>query len=134
LELSEKDIGRSIRTKLLYEGPYLTYGIKYEADDNLLQDLYPIHPIELHCGYVIGKNKTVTCVSGDYGFGDDSGLTVRSHDPSGFRLPDRTASVRTSEQGALAGVQLKPGEMAIISRAQRRGRPVSLLPLITAQP
>ena len=127
LELSEKDLGRSIRTKLLYGGLYLTYGIKYETDGNLLQDLYPIHPVELHCGYVIGKDKIVTCVSGEYGFGDDSELTVRFYDPSGFRLPDRTAALLTSEQGALASVQLKAGEMAIAFRgsaspAERDGR------------
>ncbi|MCK5801885.1 MAG: hypothetical protein KAI66_03585, partial [Lentisphaeria bacterium] len=52
MELTERDIGRSIRTKLLYGGLYLTYAIKYETDGNMLQDIYPIHPVELHCGYV----------------------------------------------------------------------------------
>ena len=101
---------------LLYGGLYLTYGIKYETDGNLLQDLYPIHPVELHCGYVIGKAKIVTCVSGEYDFGDDSTLAVRFYGPAGFRLPDRTAPVRTSEHGTLAGVQLKTGEMAMVFR------------------
>ena len=116
LELSQTDMGRSIRTKLLYGGLYLTYGIKYETDGNMLQDLYPIHPVELHCGYVIGKDKIVTCVSGEYGFGDDSEVGVKFYDASGFHIPGRASAVRSTEQGRLATVRLREGEMAIVFR------------------
>jgi len=116
LELTERDIGRSIRTKLLYGGLYLTYGIKHETDGNMLQDIYPIHPAELHCGYVIGKDKIITCVSGDYGFGDGSDLAVKLYDPAGLHIPGRVVPIHTTEQGRLARVELRRGEMAIVFR------------------
>lgn len=110
-ERIETDIGGGVRRKLLLGGLYLTYDAKYHTDGNVLQDMYPIHPIELHRGYVIGKDKIITCVPGVYGFGDDSALTVRYYDPQGFRIPRRDATAQTTTK-----VELTEGEMAIIQR------------------
>jgi len=116
LERSQDDIGRSVRTKLLYGGLYLNYSIKYEVGGNILQDIYPIHPIELHCGYVIGVNKIVTCVPGEYGFGDGVRPTVTLYDPAGFRIEGRAGTLRRTSRASLATVDLREGEMAIVWR------------------
>jgi len=119
VERSEADIGRSIRSKLLFGGLYLTYGVKYETGGNILQDLYPITPLELHCGYVIGREKIVTCTSGTYGFRDRSRLHVRCYDAAGFRLPERDRTVEPGEADTVASVILGDGELAIIFREAR---------------
>ena len=99
---------------LHFGGLYLTYGIKYRTDGNILQDLYPIEPLELHCGYVIGREKIVTCVAGKYSFGDDSPLLVRVYDAAGFRLPERDARVAPGAGKTVADVHLREGELAIV--------------------
>ncbi len=116
IERSERDIGRSIRRMLLFGGLYLTYGVKYRTSDNVLQDIYPITPIELHCGYVIGREKIVTCASGSYGFGDDAPLYVRCYDEAGFRIPERDQTVMAEAGETIATVELANGELAIIGR------------------
>jgi hypothetical protein len=110
-ERVEKDIGGGVRRKLLLGRLYLTYNAKYRTDGNVLQDMYPIHPIELHRGYVIGKDKIITCVPGVFGFGDDSSLTVLHYDAQGFRIASRKAAAQTT-----AKVELGQGELAIIMR------------------
>ena len=78
---------------------------------NILQDIYPIQPVELHCGYIIGTTKIITTVSGQYGFGDSSALTAKVYDAGGRYLPSRTLS----GAGTVA-VTLTEGEMAIITK------------------
>lgn len=107
----ESDIGYDIATKLRYGGLYLPRAFVYRTSGNILQDMYPIHPKELHCGYIIGQDKIITAISGQYGFGDSSALTVKIYDSAGFRLPEKTATANS-----LADVQLLEGEMAIITR------------------
>jgi len=116
VERQETDIGRSIRRMLAFGGLYLTYGVKYRTDGNILQDLYPLTPVELHCGYVIGEQKIVTCASGTYGFGDASALTVRYYDPSGFHLPQRDRQVPADHTETTVQVELGEAELAIVFR------------------
>jgi len=116
VERGERDIGRSVHRMLLFGGLYLTYGVKYQTDHNILQDIYPITPVELHCGYVIGREKIVTCASGSYGFGDNARLQVRHYDTAGFHLPDRDLTVAPGEAETQATVALQDGELAVITR------------------
>lgn len=116
VERSEADIGGSIRRMLMFGGLYLTYGIKYRTAGNILQDLYPFTPVELHCGYVIGADKIITCSSGTYGFGDHSPLRARIYDKSGFHLPRRDMIVPAGPKEAVVAVDLAADELAIIFR------------------
>ena len=63
-----------------------------------------------------GKDKIITCVSGEYGFGDDSELGVKFYDPDGLHIPGRSLAVRATEHGSLDTVKLREGEMAIVFR------------------
>ena len=114
VERAETDIGDSMRRMLMFGGLYLTYGIKYRTAGNILQDLYPFTPVELHCGYVIGKEKIITCSSGTYSFGDRSALAVRYYDNSGFHLPDRDVTIPAGAAETQADVDLREGELAIV--------------------
>ena len=118
VERREADIGNSVRRMLMFGGLYLTYGIKYRTDGNILQDLYPFTPLELHCGYVIGAEKIITCSSGTYGFGDRSSLRVRVYDRAGFHLPRRDATVPAAGTAeTTASLALQEGELAIVFRS-----------------
>ncbi|HBR19430.1 MAG TPA: hypothetical protein DD726_04360 [Phycisphaerales bacterium] len=119
-ERSEGDIAKSLRLKLLYGGLYLPLNVKYQTGNNILQDLYPICPIELHCGYVVGGDKIVTMVSGEYGFGNDCNLSAKIYDACGFWLPERECDVRYDSQldSTLANVVLNEGELAIVFNEQ----------------
>lgn len=115
-EMVESDLGLSIYMKLAYGGLFQPYGVVYTTGNNILQDMYPITPIELHCGYVLGTEKIITRVTGEYGFGNNSPMSVRFYNTGGFRITGRTASVRYDEVSGstLANVVLNEGEMAII--------------------
>ncbi|MBI5829686.1 MAG: hypothetical protein HZB20_09140, partial [Chloroflexi bacterium] len=115
-ERREQDIGRTLWTRLLSAGLLVPYGKKYQTDHTILQDTYPFEPVELRCGYIIGKEKIITRASGAYSFGDDSPLSVRIYDAGGFHLPQRNFRVEPAGAKTQAKVKLAEGELAIIFR------------------
>ena len=64
---------------------YYYYGLQYIPDHHTLtQFMFPITPMELHQGYIIGTDRVITKVSGLYGWGDDSQLEVHIYDDKGW--------------------------------------------------
>ena len=73
---------------------YYYYHIRYIPDHyTLTQYMFPITPMELHKGYIIGKEQIITTVSGLYGWTDASGLTAHVYDDKGWPGPSFKAPV-----------------------------------------
>lgn len=53
----------------------------------LAQHMFPITPMELHEGYIIGRERIITKRSGLFGWGDDSAHEVHVYDENGRELP-----------------------------------------------
>ncbi|MCE5340162.1 MAG: hypothetical protein LLF92_03430 [Planctomycetaceae bacterium] len=97
-----------------------------DKDGTISQDIYPIKPLELYPGYVLGENKAITTVPGWFGFGDGAGsdannLTVRVYDVNGFRVyPDPEYSIQynatVGSTVAYVDIDTNKKEMAIVFR------------------
>ncbi|HBG27286.1 MAG TPA: hypothetical protein DDX75_09360, partial [Phycisphaerales bacterium] len=125
----DADNGRCTWYKIIYGGLRIPYVILYKNGGlagTILKDMYPIKPLELHPGYVLGENKIITVLSGEYGFGDGFGtdannLVVRVYDSNGYRkYPDPGYTVRydASAGSTVANVNINESakEFAIVFR------------------
>ena len=79
--------------------------------------IYPITPVELHEGYIIGKNKIVTIRSGKYGWrkAEANDLKVYLYNDKGEKIPCRS---RAYEEGPyrLVNLDLPPDHLAVVER------------------
>ena len=78
--------------------------------------LFPFTPIELHAGYLIGKERIVASRSGVYGWGDKSAVKVYAYGPTGEELKDFKAPRRIIGGKAYTELKLPPGAIGIIER------------------
>ncbi|MCE5340175.1 MAG: DUF6067 family protein [Planctomycetaceae bacterium] len=122
-----EDSGKAAYYALSYGGLPIIHGVRARYTDckngNIFQDIYPIKPLELHPGYVIGENKIITTVSGEYGFrdkGEKCTMTIRFYDCGGYmKTPKSDFSFRKDTNlGWLvkANIDQSKKEMAIIFR------------------
>ncbi|NLF17006.1 MAG: LamG domain-containing protein [Lentisphaerae bacterium] len=61
------------------------------GDYGAINHMFPITPVELHAGLVIGQERTVTCISGTHPFLGDQRPTVRVFDLQGLPVEARAA-------------------------------------------
>jgi hypothetical protein len=59
--------------------------------------MYPITPLELHAGYIIGGERIVTKLSGLYGWGDASAHEVHVFDDTGREVVNFQAPLITED-------------------------------------
>jgi hypothetical protein len=89
-ERSELDACRCMLEALNYGCVYHWYHDLYvvPTHHHLTRYMYPITPIELHEGYIIGKERIVTNRSGLFGWGDASEHEVHVFDETGREVSD----------------------------------------------
>jgi hypothetical protein len=93
----------------------------------LAEYMYPFTPIELHSGYVIGKERILTDRSGLFGWGDRSKFEVHVFDREGKETRE-IAVPRVERNGkAYAEIRIPEGYSAAIVRIMG-GNAASLLP------
>jgi Carbohydrate family 9 binding domain-like len=78
------------------------------AYETLAKFMYPITPVELHEGYIIGKERILTNRSGLFGWGDRSAREVHVFDDTGREVPDFKAP--TVERDGALFTELRIGE------------------------
>ncbi|MCC6423808.1 MAG: hypothetical protein IT447_10050 [Phycisphaerales bacterium] len=113
-EINDADIVQSIKRTLMHGALLQYYSLVFSKDGNIMQDVFPFTPMELHSGYLIGNEKIITMDSGRFGWGDDSPLSVRIYDRNGYLIPDVQVPVIRKNGETLADVRLSDGRMAII--------------------
>ena len=82
------------------------YRVKVEYP-TLASRMFPLTPVELHQGYLLGRERIVTKLSGRYGFGDKSAHEVHVFDAAGrevkgFKAPTVTVKGKTYTELRLA--------------------------------
>ncbi len=76
------------------------------GDYGIFNHMFPLTPIEIGPGFVIGKERVVTCVSGTYEFSGDQEPTVHAFDLAG-RPVDIDVNVQRGEDGWQVQLKLK---------------------------
>ena len=84
---------------------------------SLTSKMYPFTPIELHGGWLVGKERILTAVSGDFGWrGEKPEVDVFVFDELGREVKDYPYSVKDTEQGRIFTLELKADHCAAIVR------------------
>ncbi|MDO9575533.1 MAG: hypothetical protein Q7J55_03300 [bacterium] len=86
---SDKQIMEDIKAKLDCGLLYYYYG-SWNDSKNILNTLFPITPLELHAGFIIGDNKIITNKSGRFGWQDNNIARVWICDKSGNLFYDKS--------------------------------------------
>jgi len=79
-----------------------------------VNDFFPITPAELRAGVVMAQERILTCLSGRFGWPDNSRAEVHVYDAQGKRV--ESAEVREVDDGGthLTEVRLAPGQFAAL--------------------
>ncbi len=110
-----------IRDFLQYGALMYNAFVPYTFDNNIMQKMFPITPIELHKGYIIGEEKIITTKSGKYGYNDLSIFTVNIYDKNGA-LKSSKDQTKYNDQGFnYAEIELADDQIAIIERNESAG-------------
>ena len=112
---------QNIRNNLRHGNLYAFYGPWVNLRHSISTDhIYPITPVGLHEGYILGKRKIVTVRSGSYGWpkSEAGELVVHLYNDNGEKVPRQ---FRTREQGdyRLVHLDLAPDHLAVIERRPR---------------
>jgi len=78
--------------------------------------MFPLTPVELHEGYIIGAERIVTNRSGLFGWGDDSPHEVHVFDEEGREVVDFDAPLRTVDGRTCTELRIAEGWSAAIVR------------------
>jgi len=118
-ETSEKDAVRLMRNALDYGCLYAWYGSNFPVPyKTLTEHMFPFTPIEIHSGYVIGKERIITTRSGLFGWGDASNFTAYVYDRDG-RATDRYSVKKIERDGkTYAELRMPEGYAAAIVRKE----------------
>lgn len=116
-ERSEKDAFRVMRNALDYGCLYAWYSVNFSVPyKTLTEHMFPFTPIEIHSGYVIGKERIITTRSGLFGWDDNSDFSAHVYDRDG-RATDRYPVKKIKRDGkTYAEVRLPGGYAAAIVR------------------
>ena len=83
--------------------------------------IYPITPLELHAGYIIGEERILTVRSGQFGWGDASRADVHVFDGAAKRVdrPD-VREIKAGKQ-VLTGLRMPGDHFAVLVRKRVKG-------------
>lgn len=112
---SRMDFGNVVRA---LEMACLPVGTRYDYPHEISRYLFPFTPIELHRGYLLGRERIITLHSGNYGWpGEACRVAVRHFDRDG-KLPKTDLP---TARAARTAVQVGPGEAVVIERLPAEG-------------
>jgi hypothetical protein len=86
------------------------------AYETITKFMYPITPVELHEGYIIGKERILTNRSGLFGWGDASKHEVHVYDDTGREVPDFKAPTVERDGATFSELRIAEGWSAAIVR------------------
>lgn len=113
-----QQVVQNIRNNLRHGCLYAFYGPWVNLRHSVSADhIYPITPVELHEGYVIGQKKIVTTRPGRYGWlkGEASEIVVHLYNEKGEKTPHRYRS-REAGDYRLVDLDLAPDHLAVVVR------------------
>jgi len=123
-ERSERDAYRVMLNALDYGCLYAWYGSNFSVPHaTLTEHMYPITPLEIHAGYVIGKERIITNRSGLFGWNDASGHRAYVYDRDGRASEDVPVRSVHRDGKQYAEVRIPGGYSAAIVRESPRRTP-----------
>lgn len=108
-----------IRKKLEYGTLYYYYSRVEQPEPTLTQQMFPFTPVELHAGWVLGRERIVTMLPGTYTFGDDAPVSVYAYSAEGGPVESKHTE-RVEDGRRLVRLDLHEGEMAVVVKADGR--------------
>lgn len=105
-------------------------GAYINLDSDILSHLFPFTPIELHAGYLLGKERIIVTHDGNYGWQDDSSLIISRHFDGEGKLTDDHFATQITSKDARTKVLLGENEAAVLEKIPVHFAPASkvLLP------
>ena len=82
----------------------------------ITEHMFPFTPIELHSGYVVGKERILTAKSGLFGWGDDAAFDIHVYDRTGRETKGSEAKRVLRDGKAYAEIRIAEGYSAAIVR------------------
>ena len=115
-ERSEADAYRMMLTALDYGCLYHWYNDLTVIPEypTLTEHMYPITPLELHEGWIVGRERILTKRSGLFGWGDNSRHEVRAYDENGRELRDFKAPLVQRDGANFSELRLGEGWSAVV--------------------
>jgi hypothetical protein len=111
-----KEVYDFLQLGLLYL--HIRNGAYCETKESILSHCYPITPLDLGPGYVLGRERIITARSGTVGFGDSSPLEAVVFGRDGLRRVADAPLVRHAGR-TWQRLRLADGEIGIVTRAGR---------------
>jgi len=109
-----KDMATDQRIALMRGALYYHY-LGGTGCPSLSSKMFPFTPIELHGGWLVGKERILTAVSGDFGWrGEKPDVDVFVFDELGREVKGYPYSVKDTEQGRVFTLELKHDHCAAI--------------------
>lgn len=106
------DIRHALSNGLLYY-----YYVNRTAKPVVVQKMFPFTPIELHSGWLIGKERILTIHSGEYGWHNDDSLSIPEvSDPAGRTLISPNAVFFQTPDGIRCRLRLDKDHCAVLVR------------------
>jgi hypothetical protein len=118
-ERSEVDAYRVMLRALDYGCVYYWYDdvhVGIPTHPHLTRFMFPLTPLELHEGYLIGEERILTNRSGLFGWGDRSKHEVHVFDEEGREVPDFPAPTVVKEGQTFTELRLAEGWSAAVVR------------------
>jgi hypothetical protein len=114
-ERSEKDCYNCMVKFLDYGSVYFWYHeqVMPITHETLTKYMFPITPVELHEGYIIGKERIITNRSGWFGFGGSENAELHFFNKDGFEVK-RDAEIKTENGKKYYKVMLSENESCAI--------------------
>ncbi|MGE5531654.1 MAG: hypothetical protein ACM3VW_06020, partial [Bacteroidota bacterium] len=106
---------RDIRDKLMWGSVYYYYAAPKQPYPTITQHMFPFTPVELHHGWLVGKERVLTAVPGTFTLGDAAPVTIYWYDADG-KLTDKQGEQRVEKGKRLVRLALGDKEMAVIER------------------
>ena len=104
------DIRNAMKNGALYY-----HYLNTSASPTITQKMYPFTPIEIHSKWLMGKERILTCISGDFGWHGSRQLSeIFVYDKFGKSTGDYTAEFFADKGEIRVRLMLKPGQCAAI--------------------
>ncbi|MHB8995647.1 MAG: hypothetical protein ACYC63_10385 [Armatimonadota bacterium] len=109
------DLLRDIREKLMWGSVYYYYSSPKQPYPTITQHMFPFTPVELHRGWLVGKERVLTAVPGTFTLGDAAPVAIYWYDADG-KLTEKQGEQRVEKGKRLVRLALEDKEMAVIER------------------
>lgn len=104
-------------------------GAYINLESDILPYLFPFTPIELHAGYLLGKERIITTHSGDYGWQNDPRLVISRVFNNQGNLTERHFSTQLTQNSQHTKVTLEKNEVVVLEKVPAKF--LSTLPILS---